>query len=133
MSTVVSAQSDRAVHSPSLNRGAVVGLWILAAIPLLIGLGGPVQRTQEARVVETARQMLGRGLPAWLIPSLNGEIRLRKPPLAYWMAAGSFELFGVSEWTGRIPTALVSWMTLAATYTIARRLFGRTAAVVSAA
>jgi 4-amino-4-deoxy-L-arabinose transferase-like glycosyltransferase len=48
------------------------------------------------------------------------------------MAAGSFTLFGVSEWTGRIPTALVSWLTLAATYTIARRLFGKTAGLVAA-
>ncbi|MGA2232387.1 MAG: glycosyltransferase family 39 protein [Tepidisphaeraceae bacterium] len=133
MSTVVSEPNDSAIERRCLGRGTVLGLWILTAIPLFIGLGGPVQRTQEGRVVETARQMLGRGPEAWLIPSLNGEIRLRKPPLAYWMAAGSFELFGVSEWTGRIPTALVSWLTLAATYVIARRLFGRTAAIVAAA
>jgi Dolichyl-phosphate-mannose-protein mannosyltransferase len=112
----------------------VIGLWLLAAIPLLIALDGPpAQRTQEARVLETARQMLGHGPQAWLIPSLNGEIRVRKPPLAYWMAAVSFKLFGVSEWTGRLPTIVVSWLTVGETYLIAKRLFGGRAALLSAA
>ena len=109
-------------------------LWLLALIPLLIALDGPpVQRAQEGRVVETARQMLRHGPEAWLIPSLNGEIRLRKPPLAYWMAATSFSILGVSDWSARLPTALISWLTVGATYAIARRRFGATAGVLSAA
>jgi 4-amino-4-deoxy-L-arabinose transferase-like glycosyltransferase len=120
--------------APRRGKGFVLALWLLAAIPLLLFLSGPpAQRTQEARVLETARQMLGHGWHAWLIPTLNGEIRVRKPPLAYWMAGASFSIFGVSEWAGRLPTAMVSWLTLAATYLIARRLFGRAAGLLSAA
>src|ERR1700722_3902590 len=111
-----------------------LGLWVIALIPLLIALDGPpIQRAQEGRVVETARQMLGRGPQAWLIPSLNSEIRLRKPPLAYWLAASSFSIFGVSEWTARLPTVLISWLTIGATSAIAKRRFGSTAGVISAA
>src|SRR5580704_16057809 len=112
----------------------VFALWLLALVPLLIALDGPpVQRAQEGRVVETARQMLGRGPQAWLIPSLNGEIRLRKPPLAYWMAASSFSVLGVSEWSARLPTALIAWLTVGAVYCIARRRFGEIAGILSAA
>jgi 4-amino-4-deoxy-L-arabinose transferase-like glycosyltransferase len=110
------------------------GLWLMALVPLLIFLdGAPVQRTQEARVLETARQMLGHGVHGWLIFSLNGDVRLRKPPLAYWMAAASFKLFGVSESAGRLPTALMSWLLLGTTYAIATRLFGSRAGLFSAA
>jgi 4-amino-4-deoxy-L-arabinose transferase-like glycosyltransferase len=92
-----------------------------------------VNRTQEARVLETAREMLGAPLRGWFIPHLNGALRLQKPPLAYWMAAGSFELFGVSEGTGRVPFALVGWLALGLTYLFAREMFGRRAGVLSAA
>lgn len=121
-------------HARISRQKVTLALWLLAAIPLFLALGAPpVQRTQEARVLETARQMLGHPVHDWLIPSLNDEIRLRKPPLAYWMAGASFELFDVSAWSGRLPTALVSWLTLAVTYSMARRLFNARAALLSAA
>src|SRR5207245_6023933 len=89
------------------SRALILMLWLLAAVPLLAFLGSsPVQRTQEARVLETARQMLGKPARAWLLPKLNGEYRIRKPPLAYWMAAGSFRALGVNELSGRLPTAI---------------------------
>src|SRR6476646_4061631 len=74
--------------------------WI-AAGALLVALlpMASVDRAQEARVLEVAREMVQMASTrAWLIPHLNGELRLQKPPLAYWLAAGSFEIFGVSTW-----------------------------------
>jgi 4-amino-4-deoxy-L-arabinose transferase-like glycosyltransferase len=38
----------------------------------------------------------------WLAPRLDGAPRVRKPPLTYWMARASFELFGVSVTSGRV-------------------------------
>jgi 4-amino-4-deoxy-L-arabinose transferase-like glycosyltransferase len=99
-------------------------LWILSGIVLLIGLGNPpVSRTQEARVLETARQMIGTGYENWLIPKLNGRVRLQKPPLPYWMSAASYKLFGVGEFSGRLPFALVAWLTLGITFLGARWVF----------
>jgi 4-amino-4-deoxy-L-arabinose transferase-like glycosyltransferase len=112
----------------------IFGLWLMTLVPLLIAVDGPpVQRTQEARVLETARQMIGHGAHAWLIPSINGETRLRKPPLAYWMAAASFKLFGVSESSGRLPTVLLSWLLIGAVYAIAARVFDRAVGIFAAA
>src|SRR3954462_6597602 len=91
--------------------------WLLALPLMLIGIGTPeVTRTQEARVLETARQMLGKPAHDWLIPKLNGDVRLQKPPLAYWMTAAAYKLFGVSEGAGRVPTAIMGWLTLAVVY-----------------
>src|SRR5436190_11120232 len=71
-----------------LSRPALLALWIASLALLLCGLGSaPVRRTQEARVLETAREMVGEDFRRWLIPHLNGRVRLEKPPLAYWLVA----------------------------------------------
>ena len=109
-------------------------LWLLSA-PLIFSLifGGRVERAQEARVLETAREMVGAGWQNWLIPHCNGQVRLRKPPLAYWAAAASFKIFGVHDWAGRLPFALASWLTLGATYAACRPIIGRRGALLAAA
>ena len=107
-----------------LSRSAILALWV-AALPLLLaGLGTPVtQRTQEARVLETAREMLeAPDWHQWLIPRLNEKVRLEKPPFAYWMAAGGFKLFGVNEFAGRLPFAVAGWLLLAVVYRFGRKL-----------
>lgn len=111
-----------------------LALWIASGVVLLAGLGGrPVQRTQEARVLETARQMLGKPLDRWMVPRVNERLRLRKPPIAYWGAAAAFSVGGVSEAVGRIPTALTGWLTIGCTYWAGAWLFGRRAGLLSAA
>ena len=108
--------------------------WVLGvgSFILLLGLLGEpaVSRSQEARVLVTAREMLGGTLQDYLIPHCNGEVRLHKPPLAYWLAAGSFGVFGVHDWAGRLPMALAAWGTILCTYAIGRRLVGARAALL---
>jgi len=108
--------------------------WIFAGVSLFCFLGNaPVQRTQEARVLETARQMRGSGWRGWLIPKINGSIRLQKPPLAYWAAAFAYDVTGrVSNAVGRAPTALFGWLMLGATFAIADQHFNRRTAFFSA-
>ena len=108
-------------------------LWLLSApLSFSLILGGRIERAQEARVLETAREMMGQRWQNWLIPHCNGQVRLRKPPLAYWAAAASFKIFGVHDWSGRIPFALASWLTLWATYAAARPIIGRRGALLAA-
>ena len=117
---------------PAFPRPAAT-LFLCGSLILLLGLLGQssLDRTQEARVLVTAREMLASGaLPGYLIPHCNGEVRLHKPPLAYWLSAGSFRVFGIHDWAGRIPMALAAWLTLLATYAIGRRLVGARAALL---
>ena len=109
-------------------------LWLACFAFALLVLGvGSVERTQEGRVLETAREMLGNGVDGWLIPHLNGELRLQKPPLAYWLCASSYTVFGISTWTGRFPFAITSWLTAGLTYLIGKRLFGARAGLFAMA
>ncbi len=43
----------------------------------------------------------------WIVPVINGEARLQKPPLPYWVTAVCFKLFGVNEWAARLVPAIL--------------------------
>ena len=54
---------------------------------------------------EAAREMAETG--DWVTLHINGGFRyLEKAPLMYWCVATSFKLFGVHEWSARLPIAL---------------------------
>ena len=59
----------------------------------------------------------------FVTPTIDGIRFFDKPPLMYWLAAGSFRLFGVHDWAGRLPLALLTLALLLATYALGLRLF----------
>lgn len=119
--------------STVISRRALLALWLLVLPLMLIGIGRPeVTRTQEARVLEVARQAMGHPLIDWIVPKINGELRLQKPPLAYWMTGIAYAIGGVSEGVGRVPTAIIGWLTLGVTYCAAKWLFGSRAGFIAA-
>ena len=71
---------------------------ITGAIPLL-------DKT-EARYSEISRIMQETG--EWVVLQIDYNVPFwAKPPLSTWMSAMSFELFGVSELTARLPSFLL--------------------------
>src|SRR5690349_5604999 len=60
----------------------------------------------------------------WLVPVLNGQVRLQKPPLPYWCAAALFRCFGFREWSVRLIPALMGAIATFFIYDLGRRLFG---------
>ena len=117
----------------SRSTSRLLVLWVLGgAVMLATFWAPPLVRTQEARVLETAREMLGAPGRQWVIPLTNGAVRLRKPPLAYWLSAGAMAVFGVSTAAGRVPEVVAAWLTLGLTFAVARRLFGQRAALLAA-
>lgn len=84
--------------------------WILpglaAAALCFHHLGGYRPLTShEVLVAQTAKEMLRSG--NWIIPTYFGEVRYKKPPLAYWMTAASYWCWNrPSEWSARFPAAL---------------------------
>jgi len=91
----------------------VLLLILLVLIPALyIGIGNrPVYKIQEVRIAETSREMLVSG--DWIVPRYNGELRLQKPPLPYWLTAASYKVFGVNEAAARVPSIIFSVLTAA--------------------
>ena len=64
---------------------------------------------------QIARNMLVSG--DWVTARLDGVPYLEKPPLIYWTIALSYKIFGVHDWSARIPMALsalaLCWVTAA--------------------
>jgi 4-amino-4-deoxy-L-arabinose transferase-like glycosyltransferase len=60
----------------------------------------------DAVQAQIARTMLDSG--DWVTAKLDGVKYLEKSPLIYWMMAASFAVFGVHDWSARIPVALSS-------------------------
>jgi 4-amino-4-deoxy-L-arabinose transferase-like glycosyltransferase len=58
----------------------------------------------EGRYSEISREMAASG--DWVTPRLNGLKYFEKPPMQYWATAISFKLFGESEFSARLWTAL---------------------------
>jgi 4-amino-4-deoxy-L-arabinose transferase-like glycosyltransferase len=71
--------------------------------------------------LEIAREMMVRH--DYVTPYIDGIRFFDKPPLMYWMAAGSMHMFGVHDWAGRLPLALLTLTLLLATYALGLRLF----------
>jgi len=92
-------------------------LWIVIGVALaarFVLLGAfPLLDPTESRYAEIARQMfvLGDWITPWIEP---GQPFWGKPPLSFWMTAGSFQLFGVSDFAARLPHwaggAVVAWL-----------------------
>jgi 4-amino-4-deoxy-L-arabinose transferase-like glycosyltransferase len=79
---------------------------------------------------EAAREMITRH--DWVTLHANGLRYLEKAPLMYWGVAGSYELFGIKEWSTRLPLALGVLGLLMATYWVGRDSYGETAGFYSA-
>ncbi|MEO5573256.1 MAG: glycosyltransferase family 39 protein [Gammaproteobacteria bacterium] len=102
----------------------VILLFLLAAQFFYTGLGvRPMDKVQEIRVAETAMAMSESG--NWAVPYYNGELRLRKPPLAYWLTATSYRMFGqVSEFAARFTSASFAILTTFMLFFWANKLLG---------
>ncbi len=70
----------------------------------------PFVGADEPRYVRIGEEMLLRG--EWVTPTLNFAPWLEKPPLLFWIEALSFLFLGVSEWTARLPVALLAMLTV---------------------
>ncbi len=72
--------------------------------------------------IEIAREMLQRH--DFVTPYIDGIRFFDKPPLMYWLAAGSMRLFGEHDWAARLPLALGVLLLLLAVYALGMRLYG---------
>ena len=75
----------------------------------------------EALYTSISREMSARG--DWVVTTYNSALFCEKPPLMFWLMMGSFEFLGVSEFSARLPAAILAIGTALATYYLARRLF----------
>lgn len=83
----------------------------------------------EGRYAEIPREMAVSG--DWVTPRLNAIKYFEKPPLQYWATAAAYEVFGTSEWSARLWTALTGFLGILLTFWLAWRLYGPMAALAA--
>jgi 4-amino-4-deoxy-L-arabinose transferase-like glycosyltransferase len=66
----------------------------------------PLLEPEEGRYAEIPRQMLANG--EFIVPVLDGEPYLDKPPLSYWLNIAAYRVFGISESSSRIVPCLAA-------------------------
>jgi len=110
-----------------------LGFGLLCVFPLFFSLGNhPIHGDSEARYGVVARGM-AHGDASLLVPTLFGQPHLTKPPLTYWLMAGSIRLLGDGELALRLPAALSGVGTLMIVFGLTYRLHGARRAAMAAA
>ena len=116
---------------PDLNKAYPKILWatvIIAAIVFFWGLGSmDLLSLNEGRRALAIQEMVSSG--NWLLPHLNGELYLTKPPLLYWLSSSLAFIWGVNEWTLRLPSALAAIAVLIMVYRYTLQQSGKWAAL----
>jgi 4-amino-4-deoxy-L-arabinose transferase-like glycosyltransferase len=92
-------------------------LWLAATAWLR-----PLMLPDEGRYVGVAWEMVRSG--HWLVPTLDGLPYFHKPPLFYWLTAGSLWTFGLHEWAARVAPLLGATAAASALYLFALRWAG---------
>lgn len=102
--------------------GPLLLLLVLPGLLLYPALSFNLFEPDEGRYAQIPREMLTAN--EWIVPTLQGEPYLDKPPLFYWLVMGSFSFFGYHTWAARLVPALAVHSTILLTYFFGRRLFG---------
>src|SRR6266700_7940177 len=101
--------------------GIIFLLWVAI---YLAGIFSPALLDDVDTIhAEAAREMVNRH--DWVTLYTDGIRYLEKAPLMYWGVAASYELFGVSEWSTRLPLMLGVLALLLVTYVLGKRAYGK--------
>lgn len=105
---------------------ALLLLLVLPAILLYPCLGFHLFEPDEGRYAQIPMEMLRHG--EWIVPRLQGQPYLDKPPLLYWLVMGSYALLGADDWSARLVPAFAVHAAILLTYLLGRRLVGERSA-----
>ncbi|RPI62028.1 MAG: hypothetical protein EHM48_04740, partial [Planctomycetaceae bacterium] len=132
---------------------------LLAAVVVFWNLGEMALDDHEAKLALSARAMADpnpnpwmisgdepytippqTAFNQWMVPVENGQPRLVKTPMPYWLAAGVAKLYvamggdepRVNEWTARTTSAVAAILLACVTLAIGRRMFSARAALIGA-
>lgn len=108
------------------------GVMLFSAVTASWTLSEKTLDNHECLVSVTAREMLESS--DWVWPTYNGEPRLHKTPLSYWMVAGLAKITGkVDEFTARMPSVIFAVLSIAAILYFVNQWLSFRIAVLSAA
>jgi 4-amino-4-deoxy-L-arabinose transferase-like glycosyltransferase len=103
--------------STSIRFGLSGSVSLLGAIGVWLGWLSwlrPLMLPDEGRYAGVAWDMYRSGTVA--VPLINGMPYFHKPPLYYWLTEIGYTVFGLNEWSARLPSLLAAWAAIAAIY-----------------
>src|SRR5262245_3389740 len=103
-----------------------VVLFALSAALLYPRLSFFLFEPDEGRYAQIPREMLTRG--DWIVPWLQSEPYLDKPPLFYWLVMASYAVFGFHDWAARLVPALAVQLSVLLGYLLGRHIVGERSA-----
>ncbi|VTS07228.1 ArnT family glycosyltransferase [Tuwongella immobilis] len=109
-----------------IRRWSLLVLLILPAIILYPTRSYLLLEPDEGRYAQIGREMVSSG--DWVVPTLQGQPYLDKPPLFYWGVSLAYRLFGISDASARLVPALAVHLTILLVYLIGRRSLGERSA-----
>ena len=108
---------------------AIVLVW--AAVYFSSIFRPPLMDDADTVHAEAAKEMVATH--DWVTLHINEGFRyLEKAPFMYWAVAISFEIFGVHDWSARLPIALGNLAILLVVFRLGRRVYGEEAGFYSA-
>jgi 4-amino-4-deoxy-L-arabinose transferase-like glycosyltransferase len=127
--------TDQVLQHPDSNRStrwfgewwisllALAALWAILYMP---GLSWPPLLDDVDTVhAEAAREMVQRH--DWVTLYTNGFRYLEKAPLMYWSIAASYKIFGIGNWSTRLPLMITALALVLATWGLGRFVYGKAA------
>jgi 4-amino-4-deoxy-L-arabinose transferase-like glycosyltransferase len=105
----------------------IFGFWFLIYVPGLFH--PPLLDDVDTMHAEAAREMVLRH--DWVTLYIDGVRYLEKPPLPYWAIATSYKIFGISDWSTRLPLTFAVLALLMAVYFLAAYAYGERAGLYS--
>jgi 4-amino-4-deoxy-L-arabinose transferase-like glycosyltransferase len=107
-------------------KSAIRNYALLFAGCVLFNIAGtwslPLIDRDEPRFAEASREMIERS--DYIVPYFNNQLRLDKPPLAYWAQAASYRAFGENDFAARFPSAIATALTALMIFAWGMRLGG---------
>jgi 4-amino-4-deoxy-L-arabinose transferase-like glycosyltransferase len=113
-------RSNRLLSDWRISLLLLIALW---AVIYMAGISWPALLDDVDTVhAEAAREMLQRH--DWVTLYTNGFRYLEKSPLMYWTLATSYRIFGIGNWSTRLPLVLGVLALVLATYRLGRYAYG---------
>ena len=90
----------------------------------------PLIDTTEARYIEMARKMIETG--NWIMPQFDYGVPFwGKPPLSIWFNSVIFKIFGINEFSARLPSVIIGFLITVLVFCLAKSQRGKTVAWIA--
>jgi len=116
-------------ESPAARRPLAAAALLAVAVSFAPIASHSLWTPDEPTGAGVGRAMLRSG--DYVVPRLGGQPFLEKPPLYWWAQVAGYRLFGVHDWTARLPSALFGVAALLAAFALGRRAGGPAAGLAA--